>query len=148
MCDLPAPCGLRTRRSKCKVERQGMNAMHNPSKVSAALSAMILAIVAASLLLGSAGPLGAQASPTISFGKSVLQNASLPRPTSLQFGPDGRLYVAQQNGTIKVYTVAKNGANSYSATNTQTLNDIRSIPNHNDDGTPMPQDHIDFGKRQ
>src|SRR5688500_14135078 len=112
------------------------------SGVLSALSAVIGAVVAAGLLLASAGgPSLAQASPTISFGKSVLQNASLPRPTSLQFGPDGRLYVAQQNGTIKVYTVEKNGANSYSATNTQTLNNIRSIPNHNDDGTPMPQDH-------
>ncbi len=31
--------------------------------------------------------------------------ASLVNPTSLQFGPDGKLYVSQQNGLIKVLTI-------------------------------------------
>ncbi len=29
----------------------------------------------------------------------------LNNPTSIQFGPDGRLYVAEQNGTINAFTV-------------------------------------------
>jgi len=72
---------------------------------------------------------------TVGFGKSVLAGTSSANPTSLQFGPDGRLYVAQQSGLIKVYTVARNGGNSYSATATETISSIQSIPNHNDDGT-------------
>ncbi len=78
---------------------------------------------------------GAVATP-IGFGKSVLQGvAGLNSPTSLQFGPDGRLYVGRQDGLIHAYTVVRNAANSYTATATETISLIKSIPNHNDDGT-------------
>ncbi len=71
----------------------------------------------------------------VGFGKSSLQGETSGSPTSLQFGPDGRLYVSQFNGVIKAYTVARNGPNSYAVTATQTINLIQSIPNHDDDGT-------------
>ena len=74
----------------------------------------------------------------ISFSNSQLNSAVLTNPTSLQFGPDGRLYVAQQNGIIKVFTVVKNGPGSYSVTATETITLINSIPNHNDDGNLAP----------
>jgi hypothetical protein len=123
--------------------------MRNLSReLAVSLSAIVLAVVAAILLLASTGPSWAQTNTTISFGKSILQGETNFRPTSLQFGPDGRLYAAQQNGTIKVYTIARNGPNSYSVTNTQTINSIKSIPNHQDDGTPMPQDDPAQNKRQ
>src|SRR5215216_6910124 len=82
--------------------------------------------------LAVAGPSGAAVS--ISFGKSTLQNATSTRPTSLQFGPDGRLYVAQQDGLIKIYTIKRNGANNYAVTATATIRSIKNIPNHNDSG--------------
>lgn len=41
------------------------------------------------------------------FRKSVLAGSSSTRPTVLQFGRDGRLYVAQQNGLIKAYTISR-----------------------------------------
>jgi hypothetical protein len=85
--------------------------------------------------LAVAGPSGAAVS--ISFGKSTLHNATSTRPTSLQFGPDGRLYVAQQDGLIKIYTLKRNGANDYAVTATQTITKIKRIPNHNDDGTSI-----------
>lgn len=70
------------------------------------------------------------------FSHSNLSGVSFSAsPTSLQFGPDNRLYVAQQNGLIKVFTVVRNGANSYSASKTETISLINKIPNHNDDGT-------------
>jgi glucose/arabinose dehydrogenase len=69
------------------------------------------------------------------FVHSALVGARLDRPTSLQFGPDGRLYISQQNGTIKIYTVARRGTNQYAVTSEETLNAIRSIPNHDDDGS-------------
>jgi N-acetylneuraminic acid mutarotase len=50
-------------------------------------------------------------SGSIGFGKSQLTGASATRVTSLQFGPDGRLYASQQNGLINVYTVARSGPN-------------------------------------
>ena len=71
---------------------------------------------------------------TYNFASSSLKSIDISNPTSLQFGPDGRLYVAQQNGIIKVFTIKKNGANNYSATATETINLINAIPNHNDDG--------------
>ncbi len=69
-------------------------------------------------------------------GSNVLSN-----PTSLQFGPDGRLYVAEQNGTINAFTVTiENG--EYVATAHEALllpngsEVVKSIQNHNDDGSP------------
>ncbi len=79
-----------------------------------------------------AGP--THAAVPISFGKSTLHNETTTRPTSLQFGPDGKLYVAQQNGLIKIYTVKRNGANNYTVTATRTVRSINNIPNHNDNG--------------
>ncbi|MEO0802271.1 MAG: malectin domain-containing carbohydrate-binding protein, partial [Cyanobacteria bacterium J06642_2] len=70
---------------------------------------------------------------------SVLDN-----PTSLQFGPDGRLYIAEQNGSINAFTVAlQNG--EYVATDYEELTlpngeeIVKSIQNHNDDGSPSSQ---------
>jgi hypothetical protein len=75
------------------------------------------------------------AAVTISFGKSTLQNETSTRPTSLQFGPDGKLYVAQQNGLINIYTLKRNSANNYAVTATKTITKIRQTYNHNDNGT-------------
>ncbi len=60
----------------------------------------------------------------------------LTSPTSLQFGPDGRLYVSQQNGTLKVYTIQRNAPGSYQVLSTETILLVKeNTPNHNDDGT-------------
>ncbi|HXH17527.1 MAG TPA: hypothetical protein VNJ07_00465, partial [Chitinophagales bacterium] len=75
---------------------------------------------------------------TVSFNFSNLSGETLSNPTSLDFGPDGRLYVAQQNGVIVIYTVVKNAPNNYSVTSTEVINLIQQIPNHNDDGTLQP----------
>ncbi|MGV3641252.1 MAG: malectin domain-containing carbohydrate-binding protein [Adhaeribacter sp.] len=72
---------------------------------------------------------------TFSFSPSGLQGVTLTNPTSLQFGPDGRLYVSQQNGIIKAFTITRKGVNNYEVTATETINLINQIPNHNDDGT-------------
>jgi hypothetical protein len=74
-----------------------------------------------------------------SFVSSTLQNAGVINPTSLQFGPDGNLYVAQQDGTIKVLTITRNSATNYTVTNAETITLVKEIPNHNDDGTPFTQ---------
>ena len=75
----------------------------------------------------------------VSFGKTALQGANVLNPTSLQFGPDGRLYVAQEDGHIKAFSIAQGATQfEYNVTATETINLIRQIPNHNDDGTPNP----------
>jgi large repetitive protein len=80
---------------------------------------------------------GASEAP-ISFGKSKLAGTTSSRVTSIQFGPDGRLYAAQQDGLIKAYTVTRSKANAYAVTATETIGLVKAIPNHNDDGTPNP----------
>ncbi len=50
----------------------------------------------------------AAATEAVSFGSSRLAGTSVLKPTSLQWGPDDRLYVAQQDGTIQIYTVQRN----------------------------------------
>lgn len=77
-----------------------------------------------------------QYEPATSFLKSTLDLAGPVRPTSIQFGPDGRLYVAEQYGRLQIYTIVRDGPGSYRVTDTETLTQIRSIPNHEDDGSP------------
>ncbi|GAB5472887.1 MAG: hypothetical protein Mars2KO_09860 [Maribacter sp.] len=79
--------------------------------------------------------LGAQ-----SFNFSGLVDADVTNPTSLQFGPNGKLYVSQQNGFITEFTVTRDGAapgnGTYTATNAVKINAIKNgVPNHNDDGS-------------
>lgn len=74
----------------------------------------------------------------VGFGRSKLNNVSITNPTSLEFGPDGRLYVSKQDGIIYAYTIARTSANSYTATMTETITLIQEIPNHNDDGALAP----------
>ncbi len=80
------------------------------------------------LLAVSFGPVGQLGGP------GVLSN-----PTSLEFGPDNRLYVAQQNGTIKAFTINSSGG-KYVPTAEETLTlpggaeVVNSIANHDDDG--------------
>ncbi|MEO5989344.1 MAG: choice-of-anchor D domain-containing protein, partial [Candidatus Eisenbacteria bacterium] len=71
----------------------------------------------------------------VAFGKSSLQLGQRTNPTSLQFGSDGRLYVAQKDGTLYALTVQRNGANNYAVTQTEVINVIRALPNRNDDGS-------------
>ena len=78
---------------------------------------------------------GVAGSAPVAFQKSTLGNESSNNPTSLQFGPDGRLYVGQQDGTIKAYTIVRNGPQDYDVTATETINLVKNIPNHNDDGS-------------
>ncbi len=80
----------------------------------------------------------AQAQGTPSFTKSSLQNANLSLPTSLQFGPDGRLYVGEQTGFIKIFDIERTGTSSYTVIDTEVIGLINTIPNHNDDGTVNP----------
>src|SRR5712691_8040899 len=89
----------------------------------------IVALAAVVVALASAAP----ADAAISFNKSALQGNASSFPTSLQWGPDKRLYVSDAfDGLIKAYTIKRNGPDSYSATNVETISAIVQIPNHND----------------
>ena len=75
-----------------------------------------------------------------SFNATGLIGENLNNPTSLDFGPNGKLYVSQQDGTIFEYTVlrdnAEAGSGTYTAINSNSINLVKvGTPNHNDDGT-------------
>ncbi len=70
----------------------------------------------------------------VSFDGSGLSGESSNNPTSLQFGPDDRLYVVQQNGTIFAYTMQRNGPGDYQVVATEQIDLIKQTPNHQDDG--------------
>ena len=70
---------------------------------------------------------------TIGFSQSGLDGEVSSNPTSLEFGPDDRLYVSQLNGTIYAYTIERNGDADYEVVNTETIDLVKNIPNHNDD---------------
>lgn len=75
------------------------------------------------------------------FGSLPLTGLGVINPTSIQFGPDGRIYVSQQDGLIKAATVqeVKNASDmliGYTVVGqVETIDIIQDIPNHNDDGT-------------
>ena len=74
--------------------------------------------------------------PRSRFQRQALEGTSSYNPTVLQFGPDARLYVAQQDGKIKAYEVVrKNGR--FEVVATETIEEIRWIPNHDDDGSSV-----------
>ncbi|OYR52762.1 hypothetical protein DJ73_09985 [Halorubrum sp. Ea1] len=73
----------------------------------------------------------------VGFGVSGL-DVNLGNPTSLDFGPDGRLYVSQQSGEIKAFEITRNGPNDYEATDAEVITAVQDLPNHDDDGEYNP----------
>lgn len=68
------------------------------------------------------------------FLTTKLNNAGPKKPTSLQFGPDGKLYVAERDGYIRQYTVQRTNKNTYNVTQTNDIDLVQKIVNHDDDG--------------
>ena len=73
--------------------------------------------------------------PPISFVSQTLTSRVLP--TQLEFGPDERLYAAELDGRIYAFTIERNSDGIYSIVDTELIDLIRTLPNHNDDGTPF-----------
>ncbi|GAB4525995.1 MAG: hypothetical protein OHK0046_42360 [Anaerolineae bacterium] len=80
------------------------------------------------------GTFRVSAQTNYSFFGAALKGISVINPTSLQFGPDGRLYVSAVDGTIYAYTIRRDGRANYTATNIETITLIKNIPNYNDNG--------------
>ncbi len=74
------------------------------------------------------------------FDIDTLQNVSVSSSTALEWGPDGRLYVLEVLGDIKILTINRtdgqgDGNGDFFVTNSETLTFVKTIPNHDDDGT-------------
>lgn len=95
-------------------------------------------LVAAGLLfvLAACGGEEDDAGGAIRFARSTLSGTNLSRPTSLQFGPDGRLYVSEQRGLIRIYGIERRGPNDYAVLSTDTIRSVNALPNHDDHGLP------------
>jgi hypothetical protein len=93
----------------------------------------LAALFAAMISLFASSPALAQ-----SFSTSTLDFAglgSVSSGTSLMFGPDGRLYTLEINGTIHVFTIQRNAADDYVVVASEAILDVKNAPNHNDDGS-------------
>lgn len=97
--------------------------------------AILFTVLAVFAVFSVSLPVRVDAQQSISFSSSGLGGESLNNPTSLQFGPDDRLYVSQQNAYIYAYTIVRNGDNNYDVVATEEIDLIKfGVPNHNDDG--------------
>lgn len=70
-----------------------------------------------------------------SFSPVTLTDVSITSPTSLDWGPDGRLYVSQQDGAIQILNVQETAPGQLEVTSQETLTLIQGIINHDDDGS-------------
>ena len=64
-----------------------------------------------------------------------LNGLEIDLPTQLQFGPDGRLCVTQQDGLIQALHLARDESGQYHVTATESITLVQDLPNHNDDGS-------------
>ncbi|WP_411893633.1 putative Ig domain-containing protein, partial [Winogradskyella sp. A2] len=71
----------------------------------------------------------------ITFNVPDDPGATVNAVTSLMYGPDGRLYVAEYTGAIKILTIQRNSATDYVVTDIEELDGILTMADHNDDGT-------------
>ncbi|MDQ3943599.1 MAG: hypothetical protein M3357_00275, partial [Actinomycetota bacterium] len=98
----------------------------------------LVAAAVGTLLLGA--PPGAPAGPSrFDFIKGIVAGTGTARVTTLQFGPDGRLYAGQQNGLIKALTLTRHGPGSYEAVASETIGGLVDLPNHDDNGEENPR---------
>ncbi len=81
----------------------------------------------------------------ISFNAIGLDGENINNPTSLDFGPDGKLYVSQQNGLILQYDISRDdsplGQGKFSVASLNNISIVKEgITNHNDQGEVTSSD--------
>ncbi|MEO1235693.1 MAG: malectin domain-containing carbohydrate-binding protein [Planctomycetota bacterium] len=74
----------------------------------------------------------------VDFSGGFVAGLNAVTPTTLQWGPDGRLYVGTLDGLIHAYTLGRSGPAQYQVNASETLDLVQQIPNHNDLGEPEP----------
>ena len=120
--------------------------MMGTTRQVAARALVALTLAVAGLATATAAPVGAQTGEP-SFTSSALSGHSSTNPTSLQFGPDGKLYVAEVSGIVNIYEIEQLGPDDYQVVGTETIGRVAQITNHDDDGSVMTNANY-FGVRQ
>jgi glucose/arabinose dehydrogenase len=69
------------------------------------------------------------------FRGGVLDGYDGQRPTALALGPDGAVYVAEQSGLVRRLAVSRTGPGSFSVDESRSIDAVRTLPNHDDDGS-------------
>ena len=64
----------------------------------------------------------------------LLEGFSMESPTSLRFGPEGDLYVADRYGAVARVAIQQTAPGRYIATAVENISLIQQMPNHDDDG--------------
>lgn len=97
-------------------------------------------MIASLLTLAALAPLNAQVGFSYSRvnGLKVGSNNKASKVTSLQFGPDNKLYYLQSNGTVWFCTVNRIAKDNYEAVGLTAIDLVKNMPNYNDDGTYNP----------
>jgi hypothetical protein len=73
------------------------------------------------------------------FDLLQLEVDGLVEPTTLEFGPDGRLYVAETGGQIKVLDVERGEDGVFRVIRNEVISAVYETINHDDHGKPVPQ---------
>ncbi len=68
------------------------------------------------------------------FMRKTLIVEGLATPTSLQFGPDGYLYIAQMDGRLLRLLPVRDRRGNYGVLEREVIDLVARIPNHDDDG--------------
>ena len=88
-----------------------------------------LAVVASSVLLIDAAPASAATVDETDFNRGTLAGSGFETilPTTLAFGPDGRLFVADQNGRIQALTLDAAGTSITAVEEVTTNDDLQEV---------------------
>ena len=81
-------------------------------------------------------PVVAEPRSNVEFRTTRIPTGLTAGPTSLQFGPDGRLYVSEQDGTVNALTIHRTDGGDYEVLALERIDVVKDIPNHDDDGSP------------
>ena len=73
----------------------------------------------------------------VSFTMSELDAPQVTRATSLQFGPDDRLYVSEMNGLIHVFDIQRQGKDEYKSVGHEVIDLVQKVQNHDDQGNKV-----------
>jgi chitodextrinase len=98
----------------------------------------LLRSIASLLAAAALVPVASAQAPAFSYsrvnGLKIGSNNKASKVTSLQFGPDNRLYYVQSNGIVGHCVVTRVAKDNYQATDLQTIDLVKNIPNYDDDG--------------